>query len=259
MTNSGLTNESRIGVLISISEGIATISLNNPTKRNALTPQLADELVAAIDEVDRNASVGALIVKGEGGSFCSGADLGSLSAYQEDPAGEESYRALDRIYRAFTRLGEVGVPSIAAIRGSAVGAGVNLAFAADVRVVADNARIISGFVKIGVHPGGGHFQLLAQASSREVAAAMGVLSQEIDGRRAFELGLAWASVADTEVEHHARELALQSGKDPDLSRKAIQSLRITTPQVVPWAAALQAERAPQLWSFRRAANRLDSK
>lgn len=82
-----------------------------------------------------------------------------LGSAMDEPTSEESYNALDRIYRAFTRLGEMNVPTIAAVRGSAVGAGVNMLMAAEVRIVADNARIISGFLKIGLHPGGGHFQL----------------------------------------------------------------------------------------------------
>jgi enoyl-CoA hydratase len=172
----------------------------------------------------------------------------------ENPAGEVAYDALDHIYRAFTRLGELRAPSVAAVRGSAVGAGVNLAMAADVRIVAHDARIISGFGKLKLHPGGGHLQLLTQGSSREAATAMAVFSQEIDGRRAVELGLAWESVDDHDVEARARTIASAAGADPALARKMVQSLRLTTPQPVPWATALQAERAPQLWSLRRAAD-----
>jgi enoyl-CoA hydratase len=246
-------------VLVAKSEGIATVTLNDPSRKNALTPESADRLVEALDEIDADGSIGALVVQGAGGTFCSGADLSVLGSAMDDPTSDESYRALDRIYRAFTRLGEMHIPTIAAVRGSAVGAGVNMLMAADVRIVADNARIISGFLKIGLHPGGGHFQLLVQGSSREAATVLGVLSQEINGTRAAEIGLVWEALPDTEVEQRAHALAQRAGADPDLARKAIHSLRLTTPPQVPWATALQAERAVQLWSLRRAATRRSAK
>jgi enoyl-CoA hydratase len=239
--------------------GIAIIMVNNPAQRNALTPDSADLLVQYLDEVDSDPTIGVVIIQGEGGTFCSGANLSTLGSAMDDPAGEESYAALDRIYRSFTRLGEMKVPTIAAVRGYAVGAGVNLALAADVRIVADNARIISGFAKIGLHPGGGHFQMLVQASNRETAAAMGIFSQEVSGAQAAQIGIAWESVPDELVEERAILLANNAAADPDLARKSIQSLRLTTPPAVPWAAALQAERAPQLWSLRRSAGVRDKK
>jgi enoyl-CoA hydratase len=258
-TNTSRQQSSHDPILLRRRPGVAVISINNPLQRNALTPDSADLLVRHLEEVDDDLSIGVLIVQGEGGTFCSGADLSTLGAAMDDPAGEESYAALDRIYRSFTRLGEMKVPTIAAVRGFAVGAGVNLALAADVRIVADDARIISGFAKIGLHPGGGHFQLLVQASHRETAAAMGIFSQEISGIRAAQTGLAWESVSDELVEERALSMATSAASDPDLARKSIQSLRVTTPQVVPWATALQAERAPQLWSLRRSAVLKDDK
>jgi enoyl-CoA hydratase len=234
--------------------GVAVVSVNNLSQRNALTPDSADVLVRRLEEIDDDLSLGALIIQGEGGTFCSGANLSTLGSAMDDPVSDESYAALDRIYRSFTRLGEMKVPTIAAVRGFAVGAGVNLALAADLRIVADDARIISGFAKIGLHPGGGHFQLLVQASNRETAAAMGIFSEELSGVKAAQRGVAWESVADELVEERALALAIRAASDPDLARKSIQSLRITTPPVVPWATALQAERAPQLWSLRRSAD-----
>jgi enoyl-CoA hydratase/carnithine racemase len=243
------------GVSLERDNGVAIVRIDNARRRNALTPLLSDLLVAAFDEVNMDESIGALVVMGSGGTFCSGADLSSIESLTADPLSPEAYDALERIYRTFTRLGELRVPTIAAVRGSAVGAGVNLALAADVRIVAHDARIISGFTKIGLHPGGGHFQLLARASSREVAAAAGIFAQELSGHRAAELGLVWESVDDSAVEDHAIALARVAGADPELARKQIQALRETTPSVVPWSAALQAERISQVWSFRRAANR----
>jgi enoyl-CoA hydratase len=245
----------RAGIHVSFDAGLATVTIDNPSKRNALTPESAGELVAICNSIDDDPSIGAAVIRGAGGTFCSGADLSSLADAMDDPAGEVAYRSIEGIYRAFTRFGELRVPTVAAIRGAAVGAGVNMAFAADLRVVSPESRIISGFAKLGLHPGGGHLQLVASASSREAAAALCVFNQEISGARAVELGLAWEAVGDAEVEPRATEVAATAAADPDLARKMIESLRITTPRAVPWAAALQAERAAQLWSLRRAATR----
>ena len=93
-------------------------------------------------------------------------------------------------YRAFARVGEILAPTVAAIRGACVGAGVNLALAPDLRTVADDARIVAGFLRLGIHPGGGDFSLLGRSGGREFAAAIGLFAEEINGRRAVELGLA---------------------------------------------------------------------
>ena len=255
MRTTATKDPAHAGVVVRSSAGVAIITLDNPGKRNAFTPQSADRFVEVCDDLDDDGSIGAVIVQGAGGSFCSGADLSSLNEAMKDPASDESYRALERMYRAFTRFGELRAPTIAAVRGSAVGAGVNMAMAADVRIMSRDARIISGFLKLGVHPGGGHLQLLASASSREAAAAMAIFGQEISGARAVELGLAWEAVDDADVEARAMELASTAAADPELAKRAVESLRITTAQTVPWATALQAERGPQLWSLRRAAMR----
>jgi enoyl-CoA hydratase len=239
-------------VNVSRSGGVAIVTIDNPARRNALTPALADEIVAVFEQIDADPSIGATVIRGQGGSFCSGADLSVLGASMQDPSSEESYDALERVYRVFTRFGEMRTPTIAAIRGWAVGAGVNLAMAADVRIAALDARIDSGFFRIGLHPGGGHLQLLVQAAGRQAATAMAIFAQPITGEQAMARGLVWESLPDDEVEARATEIAAAAGHDPALARKTIQSLRITNPTVVPWSAALQAERAPQLWSLRRA-------
>jgi enoyl-CoA hydratase/carnithine racemase len=86
--------------------------------------------------------------------------------------------------------------------------------ATDLRIVADNARLLSGFLRIGVHPGEGHFVLLARAAGREVAAAMGIFGEELDGSAAPRVGLAWQSLPDVDVELRAFELVQRAAADP---------------------------------------------
>src|ERR1700744_791144 len=158
---------------LEVHNGIAFITLNAPATRNALNNELADQFVAACDVADRDPAVGAAVIAGAGGTFCSGAERGHLDEVGQDPVEDRRYTSLGGIYRAFTRVGQMQVPTIAAVRGAAVGAGINLMLATDLRIVAEDARLISGFLRIGVHPGGGHFGLLAGRAGSEAAAAMG--------------------------------------------------------------------------------------
>ena len=232
--------------------GVATITLNAPQRRNALTRDMARELVAVCEEVDADLSVGAVVVQGAGGFFCAGGDRATLAEAGADPAAPEAYAGLGDVYRSFQRVGELEPPTVAAIRGGAVGAGVNLAFATDLRVVATEAKIISGFLPIGLHPGGGHGVLLGRTGQREAAAAMALFGERIDGARAAELGLAWAAVHDAEVESTAAALAAAPAADPELARRTARSLRSELgPPALPWSAALELERASQMWSMRR--------
>jgi enoyl-CoA hydratase len=169
-----------------------------------------------------------------------------------DPVEDEAYRNLETVYRAFTTIGEIAVPTIAAVRGAAVGAGLNLALATDLRVVSRTARLLPGFAQIGIHPGGGHFTLLNRVAGREAAAAMGLFGEEADGDRAVSLGLAWAAYDDAEVEDRALALAARVAKDPALARRMVATFRReTAPGGLPWDVAVELERSPQMWSLRR--------
>lgn len=238
-------------VRIERSGGVARLVLDAPERRNALTTAMAEEVVAACDALDADLSVGAVVVSG-GAYFCAGADRAVLAGAGADPAAPAAYADLGTIYRAFGRVGELAAPTLAAVRGGAVGAGMNLLLATDLRVVARDARLVSGFLPIGLHPGGGHGHLLTRAAGREAAAALTLFGAGIDGTRAAELGLAWAAVEDAEVEAAALELAEVPGADPELARATARSVRAEQgPPGLPWGAAIELERAAQMWSLRR--------
>jgi enoyl-CoA hydratase len=235
---------------------VAHLILAAPARRNALTPAMAAELVAGCGELDADDSVGAVVVRGEGGSFCSGADRAVLSAVETDVMDPQAIADLRAIYSAFVRIGHLKAPTIAAIQGAAVGAGLNLAAATDLRVIAGSARLIAGFQRIGLHPGGGHFALLGRALGYPAAVALTVFGQEIDGRRAAELGFAWTAVADDEVVSTAIAIANTVATDPALARAVVQSARqVIGPPAVSWDVALELELHPQLWSMGRRGKR----
>ena len=244
-----------VEVRMTVEGNVAIVTLDAAERRNALTPAMAAELIRAFEEVDARADVGALVVRAAGRSFCAGGDIATLTAAGRDPAEAGAYERMSTIYDSFFRLGQVSVPTVAAVRGSAVGAGMNLLLATDLRIVARDARLLCGFLKRGMHPGGGHFVLLSRLIGREAAAAMALFGEEIDGSRAVDLGLAWEAVDDAVVEDRALELAHRVAADPELARVTVQNFRKETATAVSWDVATQFERPAQMWSMRRAAAR----
>jgi enoyl-CoA hydratase len=230
---------------------VALITISSIEVRNGLTPAMGGQLSDICKAVNEDLSIGAVVVRGDGGMFCSGADTRQWGE-NWDPASPEGYANTAAIYDAFVHVGELKVPTVAAVRGAAVGAGINLFLATDLRVVATNARLLAGFLRIGIHPGGGFFTLAGRAAGRETAAALGLFGQEVNGVRAVELGLAWEAVADEEVESRAKEIAEIAARDPELVRHALAIYRSELgPPPVSWPAALEMERGIQMWSQRR--------
>src|SRR5215211_778832 len=221
-------------VLLEVDGAVAIVTLNAPDRRNALTPAMADELIATFDEVDAKPEVGGLVIRAVGKSFCAGGDIATLTSAGKDPAAPDAFEGMGKIYDSFYRLGQVKVPTVAAVRGSAVGAGMNMLLAADLRIVARDARLICGFLKRGMHPGGGHFVILSRLIGREAAAAMALFGEEISGAKAVELGLAWEAVDADAVEPRARELAARVAADPELARVTVGNFRKETATAVSW-------------------------
>ncbi len=240
-------------VLLDKQDGVAVVTVDSPEVKNGLTPEMGTELARLCDEIDADTSLGAAVITGAEGTFCSGADRRRWRP-SGDQAEDATFKETGAVYGAFMRVGSLQVPTIAAVRGAAVGAGLNLMLATDLRVVAHDARIMAGFLRIGLHPGGGFFTIAGRSAGREATAALGLFSEEIDGARAQELGLAWEAVADADVEKRAAELAGRAARDPELARAAVRSFRTELgPPAIGWEAALHFERATQMWSQRRRA------
>lgn len=232
--------------------GVAVLTLNAPQRRNSLTEPMANELLDACDEIDADLRVGAVVLRGAGGYFCSGGDRATLSAAGVSPAQEDAFRAMGRIYDSFRRVGSLLPPTIAAIEGGAVGAGLNLAMATDLRIVAADALLLSGFMPIGLHPGGGHATLLGRAGGREVTNAMALFGESLTGLEFVECALAWEALPKNEVFDRALELAVRAGADPVLSRRVARTTRLQIgPPAIGWDVALELERASQMWSMQR--------
>jgi enoyl-CoA hydratase len=244
-------------VSLAIDDGVATLTLHNPEARNAVSEDMARQLINLCDSIDDDPSIGAAIIRGEGGVFCSGADTRVLLSAEH--AAQTPSPTIRSIYEAIFRLGSLEMPVVAAVRGAAVGAGLDLAMAADVRVVAQDARLIAGFQRLRIHPGGGFFALAGRLAGWQASAAMGVFGEEVSGERAVTLGLAWRAIESELVDDAARTMALRVAMDPDLSRVAIRSMRLELgPPAISWRAAIELERGAQTWSRQRLKDLSDS-
>ncbi len=235
---------------LSVSSGTARITLDGPATRNALDARAAADLLAVCAEIDADPGIGAAIITGAGQAFCSGADTRVLQSLRGG-SPDEVYDGLEDLYAAFRRVGQLGVPTVAAINGAAVGAGLNLALAADLRIVASEAVLVSGFAKIGLHPGGGHLHLLARAGGLGVAAAAGVFARPITADQAVVAGLAWTALPAADLIPAAEQSVAHLAADPPLARALAGTLRRTVADPTAWERAVEIERARQMWSLSR--------
>lgn len=235
----------------SITDGVATITLDDPERRNALDPDLAEELATEIRRQDAAPEVGAIVVTGAGKGFCAGANLGNLAEAAGEGADAEALEARRRaymgLYEPFLALRAARVPTVAAVNGAAVGAGLNLVLAADVAVAGTGARFLSGFLRIGLHPGGGNTHMLTARVGPQVAAAMTLFGETLDGSEAERHGLVLRCVADADLMATARELAARAAAyPPAATARCKETLRMAAR--ADYEATLAAEVTAQVWT-----------
>ncbi len=224
-----------------VHDGVALLTLDDPSRRNALTLTLVDEIVATLDEVEGRSDVGAVVVTGAAPAFCAGADLSDL--------GDSQREGLERIYQGFLRVSRCPLPTLAAVNGAAVGAGMNLALACDVRLAGASARFDTRFLQLGIHPGGGHTWMLRRAVGPQAAAAMVLFGERLGGAEAERIGLVWRTVADEDLLDTARALAATAATVP---RELLRRTKTTLADVAiidDHDDAVARELETQLWSI----------
>lgn len=230
--------------------GVRILTLNDPDKRNALSPQLQTELAGALDAVAADPDARVLVVAGNGPAFSAGADLPTVFGKLNRPVGE--IRAgLRAIYDSFLRVRRLEIPTIAAVDGPAVGAGLNLALSCDVRLAGTRATFGVTFTKLGLHPGGGCTYYLVQALGRQQALSLLLDAGALTAGEALAAGLVLDVVDDPLAE--ALEIAERwAALDPELVRDIKQAVGIAAKgdfdeslEFEAWAQAASAKK-PQL-------------
>ena len=178
---------------------------------------MVTEIVALFDVLEADPDVGAVVVTGAPPAFCAGADLSHLGGSQRE--------GMLNIYEGFLRVGRSPLPTIAAVNGAAVGAGMNLALTCDVRLAARRAKFDTRFLQLGLHPGGGHTWMFRRIAGPQTAAACVLFGEVLDGAEAERVGLACKCVDDDQLLPTAQAMAARAAAGPpELVRKIKQTL-----------------------------------
>lgn len=211
-------------VLLDADGAVRILTLNAPERRNALDWELLDELSAAVSEVAADADARALVVTGAGKGFCAGANLANLFGDLDRPT-DEMRDHLMKVYASFLGIRDLTIPTIAAVNGAAIGAGLNVALACDVIVAGPHAGFGPTFAEIGLHPGGGCSWMLTERIGRGRATAALFSGAVIGADEAAGMGLADERADDCVAT--SLELAhLYAGREPGLMADIKQSVRI---------------------------------
>jgi 2-(1,2-epoxy-1,2-dihydrophenyl)acetyl-CoA isomerase len=205
-------------VLQSLEKGLLTITLNIPERRNALNTGIAIELLAVVQRASDDAAVRAVLLRGEGGTFCVGGDIQGMNDPRVPPPSFEAKHAMmHRTMEISRMLHKMTKPVVAAVEGAAAGAGLSLALACDFRIMGERAKITTSFAKIGVSGDyGGIFfltKMLGSAKARELC----LFSPVLTGTEACALGLATRLVPDADVGAVAHDMAMSLAQGPTVA------------------------------------------
>ncbi len=246
--------------------GVAVITLDDPDRRNAMSTEMTASWVAAIDGLAADPDLRVVVVTGAGSAFTSGGDTAWLAAEPDATVDELRTRMLG-FYRAWLSITKLEVPTIAAINGPAIGAGLCLALACDIRYAAPAAKVGAPFVKLGLHPGmAGTFLLpdaVGAAQARELlitgrvvgaeeALRLGLVSRVLAGEGFLDevLTIAHDIAATAPIAQRLTTLALRGGGHADLEtalqwEALAQPVTMATDDLHEGIAAVREKRAPR--------------
>ncbi|MGH6899239.1 MAG: 2-(1,2-epoxy-1,2-dihydrophenyl)acetyl-CoA isomerase PaaG [Geminicoccaceae bacterium] len=212
-------------VLLEVADGVATITLNRPDKLNALNGAMHLELARALDRVETDAAVRAVLLTGAGRGFCAGQDLGDRMV-GAGAAPPDLGDTLDRLYNPLIRrICRLERPVVCAVNGVAAGAGANLALNCDLVLAARSAHFIEPFCKLGLVPDAGGTFILPRLVGSARARGLALLGEPLAAERAEAWGLIWRVVEDdrlmAEAISLARHLATQPTKGLGLIKRAL--------------------------------------
>lgn len=231
-------------ILVETHDRVTVVTLNDPDRRNTVTGPINDALVEAVEAAEADDGVGALVVTGAGSAFCAGGHL-------DDLLGAKDHDELSAIYKGFLRVAHSSLPTIAAVNGPAVGAGMNLLLACDLVIAGESARFDSRFHQIAIHPGGGHTWRLRNKTNMQTAKAMVLFGERLNGEQAAEVGLAWKCVPDDELLATAIAYGTTAAAAPKGLVARTKETFAATSQIQTSEDSVHLETAPQFWAMQQ--------
>lgn len=219
-------------IKIDTAERVAQLTLNRPDKLNAFNEAMHGELAAALDRIEADQSVRALLITGAGRAFSAGQDLGDRVMGEGD-APPDLGDTLERLYNPLIRrICRLERPVVAAVNGVAAGAGANLALNCDIVLAARSARFIQAFCKLGLVPDSGGTYVLPRLVGAARARALALLGEPLSAEQAEDWGLIWHVVDDDrlieEATGLARHLASQPTRGLGLIKRALLASALNT-------------------------------
>jgi enoyl-CoA hydratase len=190
-------------------DGVAVLILDDPERRNAMTEAMGDDLAARAAELSEDAALRVVVLTGAPPAFSGGGDLGMLEdlGQRTRDEGMDATDFMQAFYRRFLAIRSLPVPSIAAINGHAIGAGLCVALACDLRIVAAEAKVGLNFARLGLHPGMGGSWFLPRILGAQRAAVWLYTGQLVTGAEAAAQGLALSAAPAEDVLAEALALA----------------------------------------------------
>jgi 2-(1,2-epoxy-1,2-dihydrophenyl)acetyl-CoA isomerase len=200
-----------------VSDGVATLTLNRPDRLNALSTPIMDGLLEALPRLAQDSSIGAIVVTGAGRAFCAGGDVKSMAEGSVQRTVEDAIVNLRSRMEVSRLLHEIPKPTIAMVNGPAAGAGLSIALACDLRVAGQSARFVTAFANVGFSGdfGGSYFlsKLVGTGKARELY----YTAEPLNAETALALGIANKVVADDNLASATMELAQKLARGPRIA------------------------------------------
>lgn len=219
---------------------VATLVFNDAARKNAMTPELGDALRAAVTTLKGDDGVRAVVLTGAGGAFSAGGDLRMLERLRV-ATRDESRAHMRAFYARYLSILELDVPTIAAIEGPAIGAGLCVALACDLCIVDEDAKLALNFAALGLHPGMGATYLAPHRVGHARAAELLLTGRRFDGREAAAMGMALRAVPTARVRDEALALARSIAANAPLAVRALKRTLAVDPDALEKALAYEAE------------------
>ena len=219
-----------MSILVEQCPGYRAIILNRPDRLNALTTEIGQALLAALDEAERDPDCRAILLTGAGRGFCAGQDLTEVMPTADGPPDLKPL--LDGYNAVIRKLHAIEMPVVCAVNGVAAGAGANLALACDIVLAAKSANFIQAFAKIGLIPDVGGTWVLPRLVGAARARALAILAEPLPAERAQEWGLIWQAIDDDKLIAAAHaltaRLAQQATIGIALTKRALDAAETNT-------------------------------
>lgn len=205
----------------SVRDHIATIRLNRPEQKNAFTLEMIDDWAEALYAAETDPEVRVVVLTGAGGSFCSGVDLSVLQQIEQTPLGSKELLT-KHVHKVAHAVDSMTKPYLAAVAGPAIGAGMDMALLADIRIAADTARFSQAYVRVGLVPGDGGCYLLPRIVGTAAALRLLWTGETIDAQRAADLGLVSTVCGEDQLESTVHDLARSIANQPPVAVQMIK-------------------------------------